>query len=175
MGVVHPAGDRPECRCCFDTFHHFAQTLTYRDELVERWKLNLINLRAPEPQLVCGRRTDGCCARHKVGPFFRARVTDTVHGPAASAVGVREPAAIEPFTPKAETPRKVSPLAEWTTKDVCYAKAALTLPALYELGYVSIGCSRARRAAPDDPNNAGAARLKGPHRAVSTSAFRRTF
>ena len=32
-----------------DTFHHFAETLAYRDELTERWNLPLINLRAAEP------------------------------------------------------------------------------------------------------------------------------
>ena len=33
-----------------DTVHHFAETYTYRDEISDRWKLNLINLRAAEPQ-----------------------------------------------------------------------------------------------------------------------------
>jgi phosphoadenosine phosphosulfate reductase len=34
-----------------DTFHHFAQTLTYRDELTKEWGLNLIVLRAKEPKV----------------------------------------------------------------------------------------------------------------------------
>ena len=29
-----------------DTVHHFADTYAYRDELAERWSLNLVNLRA---------------------------------------------------------------------------------------------------------------------------------
>ena len=37
---------RPDIPVLFlDTFHHFPQTLAYRDELSERWGLNLINLR----------------------------------------------------------------------------------------------------------------------------------
>src|ERR1044072_3922857 len=43
---------RPDIPVLFlDTFHHFPQTLAYRDELTERWKLNLTNLRAKEPQV----------------------------------------------------------------------------------------------------------------------------
>ena len=65
---------RPDMPVLFlDTFHHFAQTLTYRDEIVAAWKLNLINLRAPEPSVgLWQTSTDDCCARHKVGPLFAA-------------------------------------------------------------------------------------------------------
>ena len=44
--------ERPDIPVLFlDTFHHFPQTLAYRDEMTERWGLNLINLRAKEPQV----------------------------------------------------------------------------------------------------------------------------
>ena len=56
-----------------DTVHHFADTYKYRDELAERWGLNLINLRANEPSPgLWQTSTDACCARHKVGPLFSA-------------------------------------------------------------------------------------------------------
>ena len=57
-----------------DTFHHFAETLKYRDEMTQAWGLNLINLRAPEPRvgLWQAESTEACCARHKVGPLFSA-------------------------------------------------------------------------------------------------------
>ena len=43
---------RPDIPVLFlETFHHFAQTLTYRDEMAARWKLNLVNLRAEEPSV----------------------------------------------------------------------------------------------------------------------------
>jgi len=57
-----------------ETFHHFAQTLAYRDELSAKYGLNLINLKAAEPQIGLW-QTDGtkaCCDRHKVGPLFSA-------------------------------------------------------------------------------------------------------
>src|SRR6202035_3024621 len=56
-----------------ETFHHFAETLTYRDEMAGRLKLNLVVLRAPEPAVgLWQTSTDDCCARHKVGPLFGA-------------------------------------------------------------------------------------------------------
>ena len=55
-----------------DTVHHFAETYAYRDELAERWGLNLVNLRATEPSPgLWQTSTDACCARHKVEPLFR--------------------------------------------------------------------------------------------------------
>jgi 3'-phosphoadenosine 5'-phosphosulfate sulfotransferase (PAPS reductase)/FAD synthetase len=61
---------RPDIPVLFlDTFHHFPQTLAYRDEMTARYGLNLINLRAAEPKvgLWQAESTDACCARHKVG------------------------------------------------------------------------------------------------------------
>jgi len=56
-----------------DTFHHFADTYAYRDDIVQRWNLNLINLRADEPSVgLWQQSTQACCARHKVEPLFRA-------------------------------------------------------------------------------------------------------
>ena len=58
---------RPEIPVLFlDTFHHFAQTLAYRDELTERWELNLINLRAATS------RRRGRTSRKKSRSGFRA-------------------------------------------------------------------------------------------------------
>src|SRR5689334_15651033 len=73
--LVHLLRDvRPDIPVLFlDTFHHFPQTLEYRDELAARWKLNLINLRAKEPQVGLWQQdTKACCARHKVEPLFSA-------------------------------------------------------------------------------------------------------
>jgi len=56
-----------------DTVHHFPETLAYRDELAERWQLNLIVLRADAPLPGLWRNDpDACCARHKVEPLFAA-------------------------------------------------------------------------------------------------------
>src|SRR5438046_9488566 len=66
---------RPDIPVLFlETFHHFAQTLTYRDEMAARYNLNLINLKAPEPKIGLWQTegTEACCARHKVGALFSA-------------------------------------------------------------------------------------------------------
>src|SRR5581483_12095810 len=56
-----------------DTFHHFKDTLAYRDDIAAKWSLNLVTLKAPEPQVgLWQTSTDECCARHKVGPLFAA-------------------------------------------------------------------------------------------------------
>ncbi|OFV92905.1 MAG: phosphoadenosine phosphosulfate reductase [Acidobacteria bacterium RIFCSPLOWO2_12_FULL_65_11] len=159
---------RPDIPVLFlDTFHHFAQTLAYRDEMAARWKLNLVNLRAPEPSVgLWQKSTDDCCARHKVGPLFGAlEAYDTWF------TGLRREQSpsranlqyVEPFNLKSgKVLRKVSPLAMWTTKDVWqYAKAYdIPLLPLYELGYSSIGCEPCT-SLPLDPSDPRSGRWAG--------------
>ena len=159
---------RPDIPVLFlETFHHFPQTLTYRDEIAERWKLNLINLRAPEPLVgLWQTSTDDCCARHKVGPLFGALegydiwFTGLRRDQSPSRANLQH---IEPFTMKSgKVLSKVSPLADWTTKDVWqYAKAHdIPLLPLYELGYSSIGCEPCT-SLPLDPMNPRSGRWQG--------------
>jgi phosphoadenosine phosphosulfate reductase len=159
---------RPDIPVLFlDTVHHFAQTYEYRDALAERWKLNLINLRAPEPRPGLWQTdTSACCARHKVGPLFEALDAYDVWFAAlrreqsASRAALVE---VEPFTlPTGKVLRKVSPLASWSTKDVwAYAKANdIPLLPLYELGYTSIGCEPCT-SLPLDSSNPRSGRWQG--------------
>jgi phosphoadenosine phosphosulfate reductase len=150
-----------------ETFHHFPQTLTYRDEIAAKWDLNLINLKAPEPSIgLWQTSTDDCCARHKVGPLFGA-----LEGYDTWFTGLRREQSpsranlqhVEPFALKSGTLlRKISPLAEWTMKDVWqYAKAHdIPLMPLYELGYSSIGCEPCT-SLPLDPSNPRSGRWQG--------------
>ena len=152
-----------------DTFHHFAETLKYRDEMTEAWGLNLINLRAPEPKvgLWQAESTEACCARHKVGPLFAAleALRRLVHGaPPRSVAVAREP----PGTSNRSGCRagrliqRVAPLAAWTAKDVWgYAKQhGIPLLPLYDLGYTSIGCEPCT-SLPLDPDNPRSGRWQG--------------
>ena len=150
-----------------DTVHHFAQTYTYRDELAERWQLNLVNLRAAEPTPGLWQTdTTACCALHKVGPLFSALeaydvwFTGLRRDQSPSRANLAE---VEPFRlPTGKTLRKVSPLAGWTTKDVWeYAKKHdIPLLPLYELGYSSIGCEPCT-SLPLDPANPRSGRWQG--------------
>jgi phosphoadenosine phosphosulfate reductase len=150
-----------------DTVHHFAQTYEYRDMIAKRWNLNLVNLRAAEPQPGLWKTsTTECCARHKVGPLFAALdhhdvwFTALRRDQSPSRANLQ---GVEPFRlPSGKVIRKVSPLADWTMKDVwSYAKAHdIPLLPLYDLGYTSIGCEPCT-SVPLDPLNPRSGRWQG--------------
>jgi phosphoadenosine phosphosulfate reductase len=150
-----------------DTVHHFAETYTYRDEIADRWKLNLINLRAAEPQPGLWREsTDRCCAVHKVGPLFAALerydvwFTALRREQSPSRANLQE---VEPFRlPSGKIIERVSPLASWTMRDVwTYAKEhSIPLMPLYEVGYTSIGCEPCTTL-PIDPSDERSGRWQG--------------
>jgi phosphoadenosine phosphosulfate reductase len=160
---------RPDIPVLFlDTFHHFAQTLAYRDEITERWGLKLINLRAATPQvgLWQAETTDACCRRHKVEPLFSALegydtwFTALRRDQSPSRANLKEE---EPFTlPSGKTITRVAPVAGWTARDVwAYAKQhKIPLLPLYELGYTSIGCEPCTEL-PPDPDNPRSGRWHG--------------
>ncbi len=161
--------ERPDVPVLFlDTFHHFAETLKYRDDITRSWGLNLVNLRAEEPQvgLWQSESTEACCARHKVGPLFSALegydvwFTALRREQSPSRAGLQE---IEPFRlPSGKTIQRVSPLAAWTAKDVwAYAKRHdIPLLSLYDLGYTSIGCEPCT-SLPLDPSDPRSGRWQG--------------
>jgi phosphoadenosine phosphosulfate reductase len=150
-----------------DTVHHFEQTLAYRDEIVERWRLNLVTLRAAEPSPGLWQQdTKACCERHKVEPLFSALANYDVwftglrreQSPSRATL-----AEVEPFRlPQGREIRKVSPLALWSTREVwAYAKAHdIPLLPLYQLGYTSIGCEPCTTL-PLDPSNERSGRWGG--------------
>ena len=151
-----------------ETFHHFAETLTYRDELTRDWKLNLITLRAAEPRvgLWQAESTEACCKRHKVEPLFAALehydvwFTALRRDQSPSRANLQE---IEPFRlPSGKVIQRVSPLASWTTKDVwAYARQhAIPLLPLYELGFTSVGCEPCT-SLPLDPSDPRSGRWQG--------------
>jgi phosphoadenosine phosphosulfate reductase len=159
---------RPDIPVLFlDTFHHFAETLAYRDQLAARWQLNVINLRAADPSVgLWQTSTTDCCARHKVGPLFSA-----LEGYDAWFTGLRREqspsrANLEPIEqfrlPSGRPLAKISPLAMWTMKDVwSYAKTHdIPLLPLYDAGYSSIGCEPCTTV-PLDPLNPRSGRWAG--------------
>ena len=159
---------RPDIPVLFlDTFHHFPQTLAYRDELTERWGLNLINLRAKEPQVGLweAESTQACCARHKVEPLFSALAnydtwfTALRRDQSPSRANLQE---VEPFALPGKTITRVAPIAAWTARDVWkYAKDHdIPLLPLYDLGYTSIGCEPCTTP-PLDPGNPRSGRWQG--------------
>jgi phosphoadenosine phosphosulfate reductase len=160
---------RPDIPVLFlETFHHFPQTLVYRDEMAAKYQLNLTNLRAPQPRIGLWQTegTKACCDVHKVGPLFSALehydvwFTALRRDQSPSRANLAE---VEPFRlPSGGAIRKVAPLAGWTARDVWrYAKDHdIPLLSLYELGYTSIGCEPCTTL-PPDPNDPRSGRWQG--------------
>jgi phosphoadenosine phosphosulfate reductase len=160
---------RPDVPVLFlDTFHHFAETLEYRDEMTRKWNLNLIRLAAaqPRPGLWEVESTDACCRRHKVEPLFAALESYDVwftalrRDQSPSRAHLQETEAFR--LPSGKIIQRVSPLAAWTAKDVwTYARQHdIPLLPLYDLGYTSIGCEPCT-SFPVDPSNPRSGRWGG--------------
>lgn len=160
---------RPDIPVLFlDTFHHFPQTLAYRDELTAKWGLKLVTLQAKAPQVGLWQveSTEACCKRHKVEPLFSALegydtwFTALRRDQSPSRANIKES---EPFKlSSGKTITRVAPIAGWTARDVwAYAKAnRIPLLPLYDLGYTSIGCEPCTEF-PPDPDNPRSGRWQG--------------
>ena len=159
---------RPDIPVLFlETFHHFKETLAYRDEIARAWDLNLVNLQAAEPQIGLWQTdTTACCGRHKVGPLFAALEDYDVWFTGLRREQSPSRANLQPIDdfrlPSGKVLRKISPLATWTNKDVwAYARAhAIPLLPLYDRGYTSIGCEPCT-SPPLDPENLRSGRWQG--------------
>ena len=157
-----------------DTGYHFAETYEYRDRLSKDWELNLVNVL---PQLTVAEQEsqfgilnqtapDRCCGLRKVGPLFaslepyRLWFTGLRREQAKTRANLQE---VDGFTlPTGKQLQKISPLADWSTRDVWqYAEQyGIPLLSLYEKGYTSIGCEPCT-SLPFDPNDPRSGRWGG--------------
>jgi phosphoadenosine phosphosulfate reductase len=166
---------RPNIPVLFlDTGYHFVETYEYRDRIAAEWNLNLINLlptrTVAEQELEHGllhqTAPDRCCALRKVEPLFAAVANYKLWLTGLRREQARSRAALEEiadFTlPSGVTVRKLSPFADWTTRDVwqyCTRYGIPLLP-LYDRGYSSIGCEPCT-SIPSDPNDPRSGRWAG--------------
>jgi phosphoadenosine phosphosulfate reductase len=176
MVVVHMVlAERPGIPVLFlETGYHFPETLVYRDQMAEEWKLNLVNLSAQqsvaeqEAQFGILNQTapDQCCKLRKVGPLFAGLADYDVW-----FTGLRREQSptrahlqpVEPFKlPSGKTLAKISPVFDWTTRDVWQYMQKFSIPELplYALGYTSIGCAPCTKP-PLDPNDPRSGRWAG--------------
>jgi phosphoadenosine phosphosulfate reductase len=157
-----------------DTGYHFAETYAYRDRLTREWGLNLVNVlpnltvAEQESQFGILNQTapDRCCGMRKVGPLFaslepyRLWFTGLRREQAKTRANLQ---AVDSFSlPTGKQLQKVSPLADWSTRDVWqYAEQhGIPLLSLYEKGYTSIGCEPCT-SLPFDPNDPRSGRWGG--------------
>jgi len=161
---------RPRIPVLFlDTGYHFPETYAYRDRMAAEWNLNLVNLKpklsVAEQEFQFGvlyeSAPDRCCGMRKVEPLFRA-----LEGFGAWFTGLRREqsksrAELKPvdefLLPSGKRLRKISPLAEWSARDVGQYMQAHRIPwlPLYDRGYTSIGCQPCTSLPvdPDDPRS----------------------
>src|ERR1700733_9254206 len=135
-----------------DTGYHFAETYEYRDRLSKDWELNLVNvlpeLTVPEQESQFGilnqTAPDRCCGMRKVGPLFASLrpyqlwFTGLRREQAKSRANLQT---VDTFKlPTGEELQKISPLTDWTAKDVWQYAAKFDIPllSLYDKGYTSI-------------------------------------
>jgi phosphoadenosine phosphosulfate reductase len=152
-----------------ETGYHFAETLAYRDRMASDWDLNLVNVlpertvaeQESEFGILYQSSPDRCCGMRKVEPLFRSLapydtwITGLRRQQSKSRADLRT---AEPFTlPAGQILSKLSPLADWSARDVWqYAEDHdIPLLPLYEKGYTSIGCAPCTSLPfdPDDPRS----------------------
>jgi phosphoadenosine phosphosulfate reductase len=172
----------PEVPVVFlDTGYHFAEVYEYRDRMAAEWGMKLINLlpdltvAEQEAQFGILNQTEPskCCGMRKVKPLFAALdgyrlwFTGLRREQAKSRAALQ---AVEDFalpsssgtTAGGKTIRKISPLTEWTAKDVWHYARVHEIPllSLYDKGYSSIGCEPCT-SLPLDPNDPRSGRWGG--------------
>ena len=166
---------RPEIPVLFlDTGYHFAETYAYRDRIAREWRLNLVNLvpantvaqQEAEHGMLYQMAPDRCCALRKVEPLFAAVAHYRIWLTGLRREQARSRTALEEVAdfalPGGKVVRKLSPFAEWTTRDIWYGCAQYEIPLLplYERGYTSIGCEPCT-SLPTDPNDPRSGRWAG--------------
>ena len=161
---------RPSIPVLFlDTGYHFRATYDYRDRIASDWNLNLTNL-LPKETVAQQESASGllyqsdpnrCCGLRKVEPLFEAVakykvwLTGLRREQARSRTALKE---VDDFVlPSGVLVRKLSPFADWTTRDVWQLAAHFGIPLLplYDAGYTSIGCEPCTTLPtdPDDPRS----------------------
>jgi len=157
-----------------DTGYHFPDLLHYRDQLVDAWRINLVNLASPvsraQQEESFGElyRTDpgACCRLRKVEPLFRALEMYSTW-----FTGLRREQSLtrahlevlETVTlPGGHKMQKVSPLAMWRWNEVWSYLEVNEIPyaPLYDYGFTSIGCAPCTTP-PTDCSNARSGRWGG--------------
>jgi phosphoadenosine phosphosulfate reductase len=147
-----------------DTGYHFAEVYEYRDRMAANWSLNLINV-LPE-QTVAQSDPGKCCGLRKVKPLFSALESYAVWFTGLRREQAKTRAAlneVDDFAlPSGRTIRKLSPLTDWSAKDVWIYASQNNIPLLnlYDKGYTSIGCEPCT-SLPTDPNDPRSGRWGG--------------
>ena len=139
-----------------DTGFHFPETLAYRDEIVRRFGIELVELKpimersefaARHGIDLYARNPDLCCHINKVEPLrrhlpgVRAWINGRRRDQGVTRGDLRVVESLEGGL------HKVNPLASWTSRETFYylERHGIPLHPLFEKGYTSIGCAPCTR------------------------------
>lgn len=140
-----------------NTGFHFPKTITFRDEVMDRFGLTkLIDLRSEVPKsmqkgedkrFLFATDPDYCCYVNKTEPLdnLLASYDIWVNGVRADQSAVRSRMKVE--QPASNGATRLHPMLEWTSKMIYAYRKEYSLPEhpLDERGYVSIGCEPCTR------------------------------
>lgn len=157
-----------------ETGYHFRDVYEYRDQMSALWRLNLVNVvpnsTVAEQEAALGllyqTQPDQCCKRRKVEPLFAALSNYDVWFTGLRRVQSPTRANLQPIDtfplPSGKTLLKVSPVADWSDKEIWDFSKEHDIPrlSLYDAGYTSIGCQPCTLL-PIDPANARSGRWSG--------------
>ncbi len=157
-----------------ETGYHFPETLEYRDKIAAGWNLNLRNLQAQQSVadqekqfgILYHTAPDRCCELRKVEPLFAGLRDFDIWFTALRREQSPTRANLQPVEdfrlPGGKVLRKISPLADWTHRDVWGYLNDHNIPALplYDQGYTSIGCKPCTNL-PIDPGDLRSGRWQG--------------
>ena len=139
-----------------NTGFHFPETLAYRDEIVRRFGLKLVELHPVMPRAEFAARygldlyahnPDLCCHLNKVEPLRRylPAMRAWINGRRRDQASTRH--AIPVVERYQDGRYKINPLASWTSRETFYylERHDIPLHPLFEQGYASIGCAPCTR------------------------------
>lgn len=140
---------RPEIKVHFlDTGYHFQETLDFKNDLIERLKLNVIDLRASTDQhqytsdnKIWTYNQDLCCDINKVRPLDRIRKNFDVWITGLMRFQNHSRQSLDVFEDKKDI-LKFYPIIDWKPQDLGLYLNIYELPIhpLVNRGYDSIGC-----------------------------------
>lgn len=138
------------------TGYHFPETIKFRDQITESFKLNTLDLKSDVPKhmqvdsegrLLFASDPDHCCYLNKTQPMDAVlRSFDVwINGVRADQSAVR--AAMKVEQPAPYNTVRFHPMLDWNAKMIWQYQKEFNLPKhpLEEKGYVSIGCEPCTR------------------------------
>ncbi len=139
-----------------NTGYHFADTINFRDEVADKFGLNVIDIQSATPKhlqrdgsgrLLFTSDPDFCCYLNKVAPMdlLLAQYDVWINGVRGDQSATRKAMQVE--QPAPHDTIRYHPMLDWTSKMIYDYRKEFDLPAhpLEVKGYLSIGCEPCTR------------------------------